>query len=136
MSSQLKRNRTSTAPARLKPALKAVDRIVADSWPRSAKSTWKSHLQLEDFDAVPVVPQLLLQLGDGLLQRPDLLLPLLVLVQPVGNLVRAAKHVRALLLVQLGQRGHQPAHAVLHHLEDGGEFMENNFISSTCQNSS
>ncbi len=65
-----------------------------------------SHLQLKDFDAVPVVPQLLLQLRDGLLQRRNLLLSLLVFVQPVGNLVCAAKHVWASLLVQLRQRGH------------------------------
>ena len=88
----------------------------------------RSHLQLEDFDAVPVVPQLLLQLGGGLLQRPDLLLPLLVLVKPVGDLVRAAKHVRAPLLVLLRQRGHQPAHPVLHHL-----FGEERLIESNLQ---
>lgn len=89
-----------------------VDRIVAGV----CSVTMRSHLQLEDLDAVPVVPQLLLQRGDGLLQRRDLLLPLLVLVQPVGDLLRAAEHVGAPLLVQLWQRGHQPAHAVLHHL--------------------
>ena len=95
----------------------------------------RPHLQLEDFDAVPVVPQLLLQLGDGLLQRRDLLLPLLVLVQPVGDLVRAAEHVGALLLVQLWQRGHQPAHAVLHHLWDGGDFNEKGLLERplTCR---
>lgn len=73
-------------------------------------------MQLEDSDAVPVVPQLLLQLRNCLLQRHNLLLPLLVLMQPEGDLICAAKHVRALLSLQLRQRGHQPAHPILHHL--------------------
>lgn len=85
---------------------------------------WKSHLQLQDFDAVPVVPQLLLQLRDGLLQSYNLLFPVLVFMQPVGNFVCAAKHIRASLLVQLRQGGHQPTHPVLHHLLDGGEFIK------------
>lgn len=66
---------------------------------------------------MPVVPQLLLQLRDGLPQSGDLLLALLVLVQPVGHFLGAAEHVGAFLLVQLRQRGHQAAHPVVHHLE-------------------
>ena len=115
------------SPPGLMQTPKAVGRIVAGV----CSVTLRSHLQLEDFDAVPVVPQLLLQLGDGLLQRRDLLLPLLVLVQPVGDLVRAAEHVGAPLLVQLWQRGHQPAHAVLHHLWDGGDFNEKGTSSAS-----
>lgn len=65
---------------------------------------------------MPMVAQLLLQLGDGLAQRQDLLLALVVLVEPVGDLVRAAEHIRAALVIQLGQRGHQFARAVLHRL--------------------
>lgn len=64
---------------------------------------------------MPVVSQRLLQLRDGLLQRHNLLLPL-VLLQPVGHFVRAAKHIRAFLLLQLRQCGHQPTHPILHHL--------------------
>ncbi|TNN74857.1 hypothetical protein EYF80_014957 [Liparis tanakae] len=104
-----------------------------DTWRRWKRSLWDSSSralreekrdrveeerssELEDFDAVPVVSQLLLQLRDGLLQRHDLLLPLLVLLQPVGHFVRAAKHIRAFLLLQLRQCGHQPTHPILHHL--------------------
>lgn len=119
----------------LKQALKAVERIVADSWPSSAKSIWRSHLQLEDSDAVPVVPQLLLKLRDGLLQRHDLLLPLLVLMQPVGNLVRAAKHIRTFLLVQLRQCGHQPTHPIPHHLLDDKQLLTSRpAVAQQCHN--
>lgn len=71
---------------------------------------------------MPVVPQLLLQLRDGLLQGGDLLFTLLILVQPVGNFLRAAEHIRAFLVVQLRQRGNQAAHPIIHHLERRGKF--------------
>lgn len=84
--------------------------------PPTQVQIWELHLQLKDFDTVPMVPQLLLQLRDGLLQSHDLLLPLLVLMQPIRNLVCAAEHIGAPPLVHLGQRGHQATHPVLHQL--------------------
>lgn len=68
-------------------------------------SCFQTHLKFQDFDAMPVVPQILLQLGDGFFERHNLIFPLLILVEPVGNLVCAAKHIRASPLIQLRQGG-------------------------------
>ena len=74
------------------------------------------YLELEDFDAVPVVPQLLLQLRNQLPQLQDLLLALLILMEPVGHFIGATKHVRAPLLIPLWQRGHDLTAAIGQHL--------------------
>lgn len=75
---------------------------------------------------MPMVPELLLQLRDGLFQRHDLLRPLLILMQPVRDLVCAAKHIGASTLVQLRQCGHQATHPILHHLLRTGPDSRNN----------
>lgn len=75
---------------------------------------------------MPMVPELLLQLRDGLFQRHDLLCPLLILMQPVRDLVCAAKHIGASTLIQLRQCGHQATHPILHHLSSTGSDSRNN----------
>lgn len=63
-----------------------------------------------------MVAKLLLKFRHGLPQGQYLLLAFLVLMEPVRNLIRTSKHVRTALVIQLGQRGHYSAHAVLQHL--------------------